>query len=391
MKRLLLAGAVLVACAPEPVVIPRMIVTPHAIDFGDALDGRRPLFIQNVGPPGSVLHVPALRFRDGSDFRLTPSNALEVASGETARLEIELLHASAPLSSDTLEIAADDLAAPQRVTAIARADGRCSYRLNPQSVLDFGTVSENRELAINVTNTSTRTCHLFDVVLTADSDAAFAISSAPSDLAPGRSAQIIVRTTPRVPEQTVTGTLRVDDVTVSLSAHLLVSTLFVAPNDFDFGTVAQGCSASTHVHVYPWVGQASLEELRMLAGSDDFSLMSSTGTFPDLELVFQFTPHQLGARAGAFLIRASGNDYVITLRGDGDAQRHHVDTFFQEPPARSTLFLTDTPSQGSLTVTVNGALVSSYQFDAAQNALVFPPGQPPMGSTISAAYEVTCR
>ncbi|MBK7858468.1 MAG: hypothetical protein IPJ65_07560 [Archangiaceae bacterium] len=160
---------------------------------------------------------------------------------------------------------------------------------------------------------------------------------------------------------------------VSLSTSVATACLTIAPSDLDFGTVQKDCNSSrrtfsvyntctTPVTVNSWSMAAAAgipggsspscpgtpsttcPEF-LIDGSPSFTMGTQLlpGTAMPATFALKYHPLDFGADTGAFLLKVTQNaqvvDYIVTLRGKGDAFGKNVDVFQQDPRPKADILL----------------------------------------------------
>jgi len=317
-----------------------------------------------------------------------PAVGLRAAAGELLDVPIRVMPSAVGLSLEWDVVFHSNDPDEEAVTVNVRAESvalpPCNYSVYP-ATLSFGllTAPSNREHAITVTNLGTNPneiCLISSFDLASGTDPVFTLPGGPlldAELQPGQAATLRVRataTTSGTMVQNVAGTatLQISSPAtprrdVALTASLGPSCLVVSPSSIDFGTVKKDCASgrrtvtaynacSTTVTVQSYTmlavagqpaggpncpGTSACPEF-ILDGSSTATSIPPGGTMP-LSYTFVYRPIDYGSDSGAFRLQVVQNgvnvDYVVPLRGTGDALGLQTDSWRQEATPKSDVLL----------------------------------------------------
>ncbi len=259
----------------------------------------------------------------------------------------------------------------------------CTVSVTPTNV-NFGVITppNTKDLAFTIQNLSpTEKCLLTNIDLAAGSNPVFSLPAGAVDeheLNPLEVMTVLVRATPvgALPPTptTVTGQVAFNVANpsmptqqVTLTATLAPNCLVIAPRDLDFGTVQMGCSSPDRAfQLYnTCLAPITIQSATMVmpagvpggapgcpgpADCPEFIAVNTSGLTGSLDqndapksFQLKYRPLDLGADTGGFLVKVvqSGQpiDYVITLRGVGDASGFNTDVFQQELRPKADILL----------------------------------------------------
>ena len=299
------------------------------------------------------------------------------------------------------------------VNALAEELPPCNYTVSP-TALNFGLISppDYRDLGFSIKNNGTapnEICLLSGLSKVAGGHAFFALPAGnieSYELAPQEQLEVLVRVQPtgNTPSGVTAINAEVEffmssllkpHTVVALSAQLAPSCLTIAPDELDYGTVQVGCSSVTRTFsVYNTCSTpVTIHSFGMQAGAGQVAggpncpgtqpcpefvlvqapavppsgLVVSSGQAP---LTFQarYRPIDIGSDTGAIAVTAtqSGQNvtYVVSLKGKGDTQGIHTDTFTQDlkPKADVLIAIDSSGSMGSYQASLAANFDSFIQF-----------------------------
>ncbi len=293
----------------------------------------------------------------------------------------------------------------------------CNAAITPTS-LNFGLVTppQYRELSFQIRNLGTNpneTCLITALDMKAGSDPVFSLPAGAIDqleLMPGEVKNVTVRAWPQGATtgqvQQVLGAVqfgisRINDPQqeISLSASIATACLTITPHDLDFGTVQKNCNSPRRtfsiyntctnpvtVISYGMLSAAGAPPGTMyctgttvcpefhIDGTPSFGngTQITSGSMPQT-FAIRYKPLDDGADTGAFLLKVNQNgsvvDYVVTLRGKGDAFGLNTDVFRQDsrPKADILLVIDDSGSMSNKQMSLAANFSSFISFATQQN------------------------
>ena len=337
--------------------------------------------------------------------------------GENAvELQVKITPISVGQKQARLTIYSNDPDQPEKVieiNALAEELPPCNYTVSP-TALNFGLISppDYRDLGFSIKNNGTapnEICLLSGLSKVAGGHAFFGLPAGnieSYEMAPQEQLEVLVRVQPTgmTPSGVTQITAQVEffmssllkpQTVVNLTAQLAPSCLTIAPDELDYGTVQVGCSSvtrtfsvyntcSTPVTIHSFGMQAAAGQV---AGGPncpgtqpcpEFMLVQAPAVPPSglvvsagqAPLTFQarYRPIDIGADTGAIAVTAtqSGQNvtYVVSLKGKGDTQGIHTDTFTQDlkPKADVLISIDSSCSMASYQASLAANFDSFIQF-----------------------------
>lgn len=264
----------------------------------------------------------------------------------------------------------------------------CQFQVSP-TTLNFGIVTPPayRDLSFAIKNIGADVCLLTHLDIRPGSDPLYSLPNGPLyqvTMMAGQTLNVLVRAAPMGSVgsvvQTALGAVQfgISDPLrpqndVDLTTSVATSCLTIAPDDLDFGTVEKDCSSarrtfsiyntcSTPVTVNSWTmvapagvpggsspacpGAPSTNCPEFLIdGSPSFTMGTQLqpGAAMPATFALKYHPLDFGADTGAFLLKVTqvGQvvDYIVTLRGVGDAIGRNIDTFRQDARPKADILL----------------------------------------------------
>lgn len=272
----------------------------------------------------------------------------------------------------------------------------CNYTITPAN-LNFGVVTPpgTKDLSFSIHNNGTGTddvCIVSGLDLGAETGlpsswTAPAVFSLPAgavssvDIAPQGTLTVVARAWPQgqlpASPTTVSGSVNFtisSDVSpqgkVNLAATLAPSCLTIAPSTLDFGTVQVGCnsaertfelyntcSSNVTIKNFNMVAAAGLpantgacttstacpEFLTVSTGGITAGTVIAPGSTVPKTFSLKYHPIDFGTDTGAFMVSVLQNgqsvDYIVTLKGTGDAAGLNTDTFQQDLKPKADILL----------------------------------------------------
>lgn len=281
------------------------------------------------------------------------------------------------------------------ITAEITRAPTCNYSINRTS-LGFGLVGpgQTRELGFQITNHSTHPgddCLITNFELLPQSSPVFTLPSGSTPsvaLAPGAAAIVWVRATGQAsPSQVVNGVLRfeasspvavsprVSAMTVFLTAKMKSPCLMIAPDDFDFGTVAvnNGCSSPPRTFNVYNTCTTPIYLDSITAGTVNPEFILSLPTLPavltqgaaPLTFEVKYRPVDVKEASQAIelnLIQSGVADaQLLTVRGRADTAGLNVETYVV--PTKSDVLM----------VMDDSCSMAAHQANVANSFLALPP------------------
>ncbi len=312
-----------------------------------------------------------------------PATGLVAKVGQNAvELKVRITPISVGPKKARLTIYSNDADEPEtliEINALAEELPPCNYTVSP-TALNFGLISppDYRDLGFTIKNNGTapnEVCLLSGLSKVAGGHAFFGLPGGnieSYDLAPQEQLEVLVRVQPTGTTPTGVTAITADveffmssilkpQTVVNLSAQLAPACLTIAPDELDYGTVEVGCSSVTRTFsVYNTCSSAvTIHSFGMQAAAGqvaggpncpgtqpcpEFMLVQAPAVPPgglqvsagQAPLTFQarYRPIDIGSDTGAIAVTAtqSGQNvtYVVSLKGKGDTQGIHTDTFTQD-------------------------------------------------------------
>ncbi len=258
---LLVSAFMCASCGRTPLFDPvcSLTVSPSSLDLGEVGVGKQAgLSVTLSSGHGSVCHLSGIGLRADSDsaFALAPRTSTSLTLGSQEQVTVHVTfrptEVSVPLQrTGTLLLSSDDPAqGTVEVPLVGRIHSDCRLAILPTS-LDFGRVpmGDSASANVQVMNTGSSECAVGQIALTPDSDPQFAVDDRHLVLAPGAAGFINAgfRASDSALPRHRTGQLTFAttdpahaQVTVPLSANIVVCSLSIRPSSLDFGEVAPG-------------------------------------------------------------------------------------------------------------------------------------------------------
>jgi hypothetical protein len=303
---------------------------------------------------------------------------------------LRLMPKSLGLKEWEITIYSDDQTVPAykvTVRAEAKTYPPCAYQVTP-TVLNFGLVTPPayRDLAFSIANLGTAAtdiCLVSNLDIKQGSDQTFSLpagATSDEELMPGEVLTVVARAWPQGVLPTtltaVTGAANFQinsptapDRDVTLNAAIAQSCLTISPADLDFGTVQKDCNSATRSFsiyntcasnvvvnsfsmVVPAGEPAGGPNCPGTSQCAEFIAVNTAGIGAGTTIApnaaptsfsLKYKPINYGPDTGAFVLNVTQNgtavDYVITLRGRGDAAGLNTNVFIQDANPKADILL----------------------------------------------------
>ncbi len=388
-------------------LMPRLLVTPGSLDFGNVLTGDSAVLSIEVANGGTApLRLTGIAMEIGTDpaFSLAASPALPrvLAPGEGQAVDVR--YAPAMVGDDFGRLAITSDAGEVFVPLAGRGVDR--HIMVSPGALDFGNVLVGGTAAdsVEIINAGTASLSITSIGLRAGGSPDLALLNVPSlplALAPGGRASVAVAYAPaEVGADSAVLEIRSDDpatprVEVAISGNGVLPALTLEPNHLSFGNVRTGRSEVLRFTIRnTGLAVLSVDTLALEpSGSPDFALDGPPALPFSLDpggeqlIAVRYAPAAPGADAGAVLIGTPAGPGRVELAGNGVAPEIDVAPlaldFGDVRTGRSaSLFLTiANPGSDTLLVTALGFGAGDSPFSL-RSAPSLPLPVPPQGEVI---------